>query len=255
MPNCPNCGVDLTALFDEATLVNRKWCSERCRKRALYSVPCAECGTPVGLDYRPADDEPPHYCITHSRAQRKTNMEYRARLSVSSRKRGPKYSDEQIIEALRNVHRQYGVATSHPGGTYDQARWDDPAMPSHSTVMLRFGSWGDALEAAGLTRNPSRPYQTRFHSEDAIRAVRACRDELGLGRAPTQGEYDDWSRGLVDYPCTTTVYRLLGGWDGVMAVMTASARTGPPHDDAGRKGEPRSVDHSTPSRDDEPAAA
>ena len=40
---CPGCA----KIFPVYTHSRRKWCTEACRKRTLYSTPCIECGAPT----------------------------------------------------------------------------------------------------------------------------------------------------------------------------------------------------------------
>lgn len=53
---CAGCGVPLAS--NRGPGRQRKWCSERCRKRTLYSGTCVECGAPTNNGTVP----PPRLC-------------------------------------------------------------------------------------------------------------------------------------------------------------------------------------------------
>jgi len=59
-------------------------------------------------------------------------------------RRPPAYTDEQLLQALRDLAAKLGRT---PTGREMQARRD---LPSPRTCQIRFGSWNRALEAAGL---------------------------------------------------------------------------------------------------------
>jgi len=44
--HCAGCGVKLPPPSPKANR-GRKWCSDQCRKKTLYSPPCIDCGTPT----------------------------------------------------------------------------------------------------------------------------------------------------------------------------------------------------------------
>lgn len=87
------------------------------------------------------------------------------------------WSDEQMIRALRTW------ATEHDGEppTYKDWNRSAPGHPSHRAVVNRFGSWNNALEAAGFcARGPygvilypaSDPYNTTVDAAPVAEAVR-----------------------------------------------------------------------------------
>lgn len=127
-----------------------------------------------------------------------------------------KYSDEELIEFLRFASAALGGVLSAKGYT-DYARGQKTAdgrpWPTHQTHALRFGSWREAVEAAGLAANPSSPIagQTLFEAGHCIDALRAA--ARTLGRPPTADEYEEFARtsnGAL--PSLATVRHRLGGW-------------------------------------------
>jgi transcriptional regulator with XRE-family HTH domain len=88
---------------------------------------------------------------------------------------------------------------------------DDRRTPGGQAVLLRFGSWGAALQAAGLPANPPAGPGKRFDDPGAaVAALVECWRELG--RPPTVADYDLWQREKPGHPSTATSRRLLGTW-------------------------------------------
>jgi hypothetical protein len=111
------------------------------------------------------------------------------------------YPDHVIIGALQVWALQHGHSPS-------SRQWD--GRPSHIVVKLRFGSWENALRAAGLApANPNRP-RTRADCLEALRWLK--------GRIGHWPSYDDYrnaraqlhEQGFVASP--TTIMHHLGGW-------------------------------------------
>lgn len=115
-----------------------------------------------------------------------------------------RWTNEQILEALREDAARLGRSPSHDGDWYYTA----PHHPSAVTVARRFGSWKTALEAAGLSPNApgTRPYWTKDRVGDAILDWR-CRE----GRWP---ELKDWEHADPEgrWPSGHHVRRMFGGW-------------------------------------------
>jgi hypothetical protein len=61
------------------------------------------------------------------------------------RVRGMPVSDDQLLSDLRSVARQLGKSTVGQKDYREGGKYDD------TTVVRRFGSWNNALRAAGLT--------------------------------------------------------------------------------------------------------
>lgn len=89
---------------------------------------------------------------------------------------------------------------------------DGRPRPGGQVMGLRFGSWGSALQAAGLPSNPPAGPPKRFEDPAvAVVALAACWRDLAA--PPTVSAYDDWQRGKVGRPSSATARKLLGSWD------------------------------------------
>lgn len=109
--------------------------------------------------------------------------------------------------------------------------------PTHSTLTVAYGGWVRAVRAAMLlwldgssSRTPNSNHHNSFEPayghQEAVDAVRACRDALGLW--PTEWEYDEWrrvSRELARnsgcpyprYPGRGVWRKLFGTWEALVA--------------------------------------
>ncbi len=137
------------------------------------------------------------------------------------RKATPKqYSDEELMGFLQGASAAIGGVLSTKAYTKyarTQVTTDGRPWPTHQTHMLRFGSWRNAVQAAGLAANPSSPIagQTLFEAGHCIDALRAA--ARSLGKVPTASEYDQFaqrSRGAL--PSAATVRHKLGLWNAAL---------------------------------------
>jgi hypothetical protein len=78
-------------------------------------------------------------------------------------------------------------------------------------MMLRFGSWRNALARAGLQANPTAGPDPRFVLSDAIDA--AARAWAETGSPPTVESYDNWRASRVEFPSSATARKFVEGWD------------------------------------------
>lgn len=96
----------------------------------------------------------------------------------SDRKKAPEYSDDDLLRLL-----QSGVEAFDGRPTYRE--WQDiDDVPSVSTYARRFGSWGDALEAAGFEARTSAPAEVEYTDSELLQHIRDLRNRLG--RTPSQ---------------------------------------------------------------------
>ena len=106
--------------------------------------------------------------------------------------------DEKRVSATRQRRRQ-GV----------QARWQ--RWPTYGTVRAVFGSWGAALEAAGLPRKTTfdgrLDFRARWAKEAVAEALRTT--AAALGRKPS---WKDWEKATRHNPSSMYVRRLFGSW-------------------------------------------
>ena len=114
---------------------NRKFCSERCRKRS-YDLVCVDCGGRV-------DGTTPS-----KMADRDTPVCLGCAADHYSR-----WTADAIIEALQAWTREHGMS---PGAeTWRAAKVEGADVPTVNHVQYRFGSWNAGLAAAGLAPRPT----------------------------------------------------------------------------------------------------
>ena len=127
-----------------------------------------------------------------------------------------KYSDEELVRFLQSASAALGGVLSAQGFTeYARTRKtsDGRPWPTHQTHALRFGSWREAVIAAGLAANPSSPIsgQTIFEDGHCIDALRAA--ARAVDRAPTADDYEEFARASNGaLPSQATVRHRLGTW-------------------------------------------
>ena len=113
------------------------------------------------------------------------------------------YTDEELLDALREY------AADHDGRPPTRAEADDPGdLPGAKTYKRRFGSWNEALEAAGFA-----PHERRWSDEELLDALREYAADHD-GRPPTIAEANDPSREL---PVAQTFINRFGGWNAAIA--------------------------------------
>jgi hypothetical protein len=198
-------GCDATVPPNKGPGSPRKWCSDRCRKITLYSRRCVDCGSICNTDGRVAAAA--LRCRSCRIAYERTVEGRQARTYVSEQK----WTDAEMIAALQE-HAVDGRISSK---AYERARARSARpMPSMPLIAWRFGSWMAAAEAAGLRSCRTKRRSDTLYEAGAWLAVEEC--TAALGHLPTMREYDEWAR-RVGAPCLSTVRRLTGGWQGVMA--------------------------------------
>jgi hypothetical protein len=104
---------------------------------------------------------------------------------------------------------------------YDTYEYSD--VPSHTTYTRRFGSWREALEAAGI---PLDPTNTGYDRETLLKHLRDLAERLG--RTPSISDVD-----AADGPCSTTYANWFGSWSA--ALVEAGFELKPPHRRYGRE--------------------
>lgn len=128
--NCRGCGVAIGPARGPGRV--REWCSERCRKRSLYSGVCEVCGGPT----YGGDAIPPAVC---GRCVRQQQHDDRA------------WTRETVVDAIRRW------ADEHDGVPPVATDWNHAGKPAGfpyvTSVMREFGGlWAAAIEAAGFER-------------------------------------------------------------------------------------------------------
>jgi len=143
---------------------------------------------------------------------------------------------ETIAALLRWAQTQRGPLSS---AVYERDREADPSLPHRNTVARRFGSWEDALAAAGLNGRAATPRAVRNarlaggaagrarrrqrQCARVLAAVRSCAEDIG--RLPAAMEFFAWQlEHAPDTPTQATVYRVFpGGWSAVVAALGSSS--------------------------------
>jgi hypothetical protein len=121
-----------------------------------------------------------------------------------------KYSERELIDALRRLAERLGRAPS----AVDVGR--DSESPVSRTYQIRFGSWLEALESAGIEPELS---QTGYNREELLESLRDLADRLGC--APRTVDLDDDRR----TPSSSTYRRHFGSW--LKALEAAGIQPGP----------------------------
>lgn len=118
------------------------------------------------------------------------------------------YSDEDIIEKLRECEVKHGKVTQR---VFD----GDPEMPSSGTVARAFGSFSEGKEAAGLGKGSSGKYT----KDEIIEMLRECEERFDGGCSATK------FASVEEYCSPETVQRRFGSWN--RAKKAAGLKTSP----------------------------
>lgn len=131
-----------------------------------------------------------------------------------------RYSDGDLIGCLQMAGETVGgvlSARSYDGFARGRVFADGRRWPTHQTAANRFGSWREALKAAGLRANPSSPIAgqrifDRGHCIDAVRHV-----DRELGRTPSVQDYERFSKASGGaLPSSATIRARCGSWVGAL---------------------------------------
>jgi hypothetical protein len=115
-----------------------------------------------------------------------------------------------LIDALRRLAERLGRAPS----AVDADK--DPQSPVSRTYQLHFGSWLEALEAAGIEPEPR---QSGYSREELLESLRDLAERLGC--APRTGDVDK----DLHTPSSSTYMRRFGSW--LKALKAAGIQPGP----------------------------
>lgn len=130
------------------------------------------------------------------------------------KRRIARYSDDELVACLRTAATELGNPLAHAR----YAEWSrgraldgERPWPGPQGMMLRFGSWRNALARAGLPANPTAGPDPRFELSDAVDAM--ARAWAETGKPPTVGSYDNWRAGREEFPASATARKFVEGWD------------------------------------------
>jgi hypothetical protein len=127
-----------------------------------------------------------------------------------------KYSDEELLQILRDANDALGgilTASAYNEFAKDKNFPDGRPWPTHQTHFHRFGSWREALLAAGLSANPSSAIagQRLFDRGHCIDAIRHAYRELDA--VPSISEYESIARAFHGaLPSAATIRTRCGSW-------------------------------------------
>lgn len=126
-----------------------------------------------------------------------------------------KYSSEELLGSLKSAAAE--VAENLSKDAYDAFQAEAPDLsggrpaPGSQVMMIRFGSWRGALEAAGLPSNPRSGPAKTYDPEKALEAIVAAWRETG--KPPKVAAYEAWAQQASGRPSSATVRKLMGSWD------------------------------------------
>lgn len=141
-----------------------------------------------------------------------------ARLAVRGRPKPGvrRYTDLDLIQYLIRASVD-GVVTVN-----GYTRWAEthPA-PTPKTIEDRFGSWKQAVAAAGLRTGATfRTYTRRWSDDDLLGfVVTALGDGVG-----TYAEYEQWAKRRADAPSGSLLRMRFGPWSRILALATSPSR-------------------------------
>jgi hypothetical protein len=150
--------------------------------------------------------------------------EYRA----LRRKPVPKrYADHELLGLLRKAGTARGGALTiafyndfaHGRHTADRRPW-----PTHQTHCKRFGSWRNALHAAGMHANEQRAGRgVTFAADQCLQAINAVHQQLG--KTPTAQQYARHARDSAgSLPSLSTIRNRHGSWFAALHAARVKAK-------------------------------
>lgn len=141
----------------------------------------------------------------------------RHRVSAAKSTASSRRSDAEILEDLRAYHRQTGSTTG--AGFKYWAR--DHGVPGPQTTAIRFGTWNDALAAAGIAAVAGRP-RSGFTDDDLWAALVAfVRDPDG---GTTAQAADAWLAARPAAPSSALIrQRMNASWSEIVSRAVAVA--------------------------------
>lgn len=138
--------------------------------------------------------------------------------ATSPDRRVARRSEDEICEDLRAYHRETGTLTA--AGYTDWAR--AKGVTGSQTAAIRFGTWNDALRAAGLATADGAPRSTFSDDDLWAAAVAAVRAPDG---GTTARAVDEWLQRHAAAPSAALIRRRLPhSWSEISATALAVAR-------------------------------
>jgi hypothetical protein len=120
-----------------------------------------------------------------------------------------RFTRDDLIKALHTLSERVGrTPIEHDTHKY-------PDIPGHTTFVKRFGTWREALEAAGI---PLNPLYMGYDRETLLDHLREVAEELG--RAPSKREFKEF-----EGPNPETYAAHFGSWRAALAEIGLTVRT------------------------------
>jgi hypothetical protein len=137
-------------------------------------------------------------------------------MSIQKRSSTSFWTQSKIVELLKAIA---GDRERLSTGDYDKLRnsgflYEGKVPPTKLAICWKFGTWNDAVTAAGLKAIPSKRhvYTRSWSRDEAMNAVRVyVQDSLKTGRRPTAYGYEQWSPLKDGMPCRATLGYSSGG--------------------------------------------
>lgn len=175
------------------------------RKRFRAGVATGDISRELGLKGATVREVLRRSATQSDRAARAANS---ARTPSAAARRVP---DETLLDAIRDAGK--AASRSPSAGDYRRIA-DQRGLPGPQTVAKRFGSWREAVAAAGLAPREGKFGTSRRWTEQ--RCWEATLRLAGeLGRWPPAAEYDRLARSRDDLPSTATLRMRLGLWSAI----------------------------------------
>jgi len=138
------------------------------------------------------------------------------------------YDNDEIVACLQVAarHAESRVLTRQSYQDRRNRRGYGDDWPHSMTIINRYGTWADALDAAGLNSAP-RVVESKYNREECLKAIQHCAERLG--RRPTYRDYQEYvkdmrkNRSLRDIPSGPTVRKHLGTWNKAVIESQANA--------------------------------
>lgn len=151
----------------------------------------------------------PINCIQTVLDKHSDPLDKRRRQSISGRGNAQTFTDEEAIAAIQEAARMNGSSS------LGYVRYDRLAVehgwPRAQIVMIRFGTWGEAVTAAGLTPNKSVSWLGKRSYTDADIQTALHRVATQVGHPPTYDEYRTHA-GAKEPSCGTIRRRFRNSW-------------------------------------------
>ncbi|UMG91671.1 hypothetical protein [Nocardioides sp. TF02-7] len=125
-----------------------------------------------------------------------------------------KYTDEQLLRALRRAAEVDGVSRPMTQVRYDELRvaFDGP---SGFAVIRRYGTWRAALQAAGLPANRASARRPNWTEAELLEWLRRFLAHPTAGSS--YSAYVAWAQTTRDAPSGPTIRNKFGKWSTAVA--------------------------------------